>query len=522
MKHLAKIKQLLNVANEELADGQVRVEREHVFYARITDFEQLKKATEVIKQEQWQLRVSKNENNVSAGQLRSRKNVTKNSAEYVLTLKTQRPDGDRLEVNVDGGADAHEMFKLLSDCGMIKDRHVFEIPDSNLKFEIDVFLKPDGSYHNWCKIDVEVEDMSVPLPAFPITLVDIMEEKGNATPSDVRDKITSLYDECFLTRSSSLTSPSNLSDVTTTTVTMEGLMDNIKGALKSIFHNPRKQERDEVQVNPTKDIEKTIKLIKETLANDNWVSNQTITDQPISSEGIAKALAVGGKLADDVKPDVKRTVDEIVAFAERCSPRYQQYGKRAKQIVDTLHKPGNNPEENWNKACAELTKLEMPGTFAMTHEPDVKNMIGGITIKHGDSDNWLYKQAPIIALGQFDVKDQTVRPLDSLEIIGMAETIVYLLEKLYPLVDGKRNIVIRKVGYPLFHISNPAEGDFEDDVIETYEANVGGNIYETAVYEVGALTEQLQDPIFEYDYFFHELANNAIKAMLNWINKSFK
>ena len=522
MKHLTNIKHLLNIANEELTDGRVRVEREHVFYARITDFEQLKKATEVIKQEQWQLRVSKNENNVSAGQLRSRKNVTKNSAEYVLTLKTQRPDGDRLETNIDGSADAHEMFKLLSDCGMIKDRHVFEIPDSNLKFEIDVFLKPDGSYHNWCKIDVEVEDMSVPLPAFPITLVDIMQEKGHATPSDVRDKITSLYDECFLTRSSSLTSPSSLSGVTATTVTMEGLMDDLKGALKSIFHNPRKQEHEEAQVNPTKDIEKTIKLIKETLANDSWISNQTITEQPISSEGIAKALAVGGKLADDVKSDVKRTVDEIVAFAERCSPRYQQFGNRAKQIVDPLHKPGNNPEEKWNKACAELTKLEMPGEFAMANEPDVRKMIGGITIKHGQPDNWLYKRSPIIALGQFDVKDKTVRPLEPLEIIGMAGTIIYLLEKLYPLVNGRRNIIIRNVASPLFHISNPTEGDFEDDVIETYEANVSGNIYETAVYEVGDLTEQYRDPIFEYAYFFHELANNAIKAMLGWINKSFK
>lgn len=218
MKHLSKIQQVLNMANEELTDGQVRVEREHVFYARITDFDQLKKATEMIKQEQWQVRVQKNDNNIYGGQLRSRKNVTGSNAEYVFTLKTNRPDGDRLETNVDGSADAHEMFKLLSDCGMIKDRYVFAIPDSNLKFEIDVFLKPDGSYHNWCKIDVEVEDMNVPLPAFPITVVDVMEEKGSATPNEVRDKITQIYDECFLTRPSSLTTSAKLASVTTSTV----------------------------------------------------------------------------------------------------------------------------------------------------------------------------------------------------------------------------------------------------------------------------------------------------------------
>ncbi len=206
MKHLKKAISSINIAMEELSDGVTRVEKEHVFYGRIVDFDQLKKAAEVIKQEQWTIKVAKTDNNLSKGQLRVRKNIEGNETSYVFTLKTFRSDDSRLEVSMDGSADAFEVFRMLSDSGMIKHRYVFPVEGSSLKFEIDVFLKPDGTYHSWCKVDVEVEDMSIPLPAFPITLANVIRETGDSMPEEQRKIVTDLYDQYFLTKSSQLQS----------------------------------------------------------------------------------------------------------------------------------------------------------------------------------------------------------------------------------------------------------------------------------------------------------------------------
>lgn len=194
---------LQNLAMEELDDGQVRVEREHVFYGRIADFEQLKSASECIKQEQWQVRVNKTDANLARGMIRSRKNLVDQDVEYVLTFKTFTDSEDRLEVTVEGSAGTHEIFKRLSDCGMIKHRYIFPVADSDVKFEVDVFMKPDGTYHHWCKIDLEVKDLSVPLPAFPITVVDVIKEGANLTPEQ-RNQVTELYDKYFLTKAADI------------------------------------------------------------------------------------------------------------------------------------------------------------------------------------------------------------------------------------------------------------------------------------------------------------------------------
>lgn len=202
MKSLKRaITSLMNVAMEdEQTDGKTRIEREHVWYARIADFEELKRATEMIKQDQWQIRCPKTSMNLAKGNLRVRKNVYHdNRVEYVLTLKIFKSGDDRLESNLEATEDSFEVFRMLSEHGMIKHRYIFPVEGTETKFEIDVFLKPDGTYHNICKIDYEVDDMHATIPQFPISLHDVIKEDQNVDTA-TRATITGYYDQYFITR----------------------------------------------------------------------------------------------------------------------------------------------------------------------------------------------------------------------------------------------------------------------------------------------------------------------------------
>ena len=191
-------------ALEDLVDGKTRDENEHVFYARIVNFEELKRASVMIKQEQWEIRVKHTAANLGAGQLRVRKSITDNLVEYEFTIKTKKSDGNRFENSNEISAEGFEMFRQLAECGMIK--HRYEFPSGQAKpWQVDVFLRPDGTYYNYCKIDLEVDDMSLPLPAFPIQLEEVIREIGDKMPAEQRSKVTKLYDEYFITRPSMLT-----------------------------------------------------------------------------------------------------------------------------------------------------------------------------------------------------------------------------------------------------------------------------------------------------------------------------
>lgn len=519
MKHLPKIA-TLQAALEELDDGKTRIEKEHVFYGRITDFDVLKNATKVIPQEQWDVKVPKTSYNLASGQIRVRKfqEGKDGTPEYVFVIKSKLDAGGRLENTLPASAEAFEIFRNLSDQGMIKHRYEFPNPNGGKPWEVDVFLKPDGSYYNYCKIDLEVDDMNAPLPALPIPLDEVIKEEGPKLPAEQRAIVTKWFDQYFLTRPAQLMAGKPEGEIS-----MEGLMDDLKGALKSVFHNPRAKEREEAALDPTKDIAKTIKLIRETFADDDWVAQHKLSEEPISAEFIGKALAVRDKLADDVKPDVKRTVDEIVSFAKRCSSNYVAFGDHVQRIFEPLHKPGDNPGEQWVKASQAIDQLPRAGDFAMKNEPDTRSLVGGVVIKRSPEPKRFYKEMPRVQLGQYSVKDETVRPLKSLEIIGMAETIIYLLENLFPVVNGRRNFILWNVTSPLFHLTDKGSKEFPEDLLDTYEDDFKGDFFGSSAFAVYyTITDQHHDPMFEYAHGFNDLANNAVKAMLVWINKSLK
>lgn len=190
-------------AMEEVADGKAVKEIEFVFYARITNFDELLKAAAKEHQEQWEIKVPKTDGNATKGSMRIRKTVKENSSpEFVFTTKVPVPGtNDKIETPVPTTESQFKSFMYMSDSGMIKDRYFYPVEGSELVWEVDVFLKPEGGYYEWCKIDLEVKNREgFVMPPLPFELADVItNQTGERTPEE-EARVRSLYESDFRTK----------------------------------------------------------------------------------------------------------------------------------------------------------------------------------------------------------------------------------------------------------------------------------------------------------------------------------
>lgn len=191
-----------SVALEEASDGKVITEIEHVIYGKISDFDQLKEAASMESQEQWEVRIPQTEKNAGKGSIRCRKTtIAGGDPDYVLTTKIPtNKDGDKLELPLPSNEENFLQFKFLADQGMIKNRYHFPIVGTKLVWEVDVFPKPEGGYHEWCKIDLEVTDRDAIIPELPIQLDEIILPAGYGRQDEEKtaEFITRLYELYFI------------------------------------------------------------------------------------------------------------------------------------------------------------------------------------------------------------------------------------------------------------------------------------------------------------------------------------
>jgi hypothetical protein len=196
-----------SLSMEEVADGKPNKEVEHVLYARIVNFEDLKKADSMEHQEQWEIKLPKSEKNGAGGKIRVRKTVHNGTSEpeYVITTKLNiGQEGDVIEVPVPTTVAMFDSFKYLSEFGMKKDRYCFKVEGTDLVWEVDAFIKPEGGYWEYCKIDLEVKDRSDAMPPLPIDFRDVIVGKSEHLTEAEQMKIRSLYENEFLTKNEHL------------------------------------------------------------------------------------------------------------------------------------------------------------------------------------------------------------------------------------------------------------------------------------------------------------------------------
>lgn len=189
----------------EAADGVSRPELEKVFYCKLEDFSQLDKASLKQHQEQWSL---KPEIDVP-GSVRVR--CLDKGASYVFTIKNGKN-----EVEFPASKDGFDAMKAISNNGMIKERFEFPIDTrlfandedkkvwEGLKWEVDVYFKEDGSYQEWCKVDLEVPSMEIykgnERPPFPVEFTKVMTGDRSKLNEEETEFLNSLFDTVFISR----------------------------------------------------------------------------------------------------------------------------------------------------------------------------------------------------------------------------------------------------------------------------------------------------------------------------------
>lgn len=178
---------LRSALEESLSQEQTANEIERVWFAKIDDFSQFDRATETESHEQWEYRLFRDGKPI--GTLRSR--MIDEGDRYELTIKTYRKEGaGSIESNLAATDDVHEVVSALADRVLRKIRYVIPATvkhngeDVDLKWEIDVFLLPDGEREPWVKIDLEIPDESVPTPSIPFKYADIINASFDARMSD--------------------------------------------------------------------------------------------------------------------------------------------------------------------------------------------------------------------------------------------------------------------------------------------------------------------------------------------------
>jgi CYTH domain-containing protein len=182
---------------EELATGKAYNEVEYVFYAKLSDPALLSRAISKEHHEQWELKIPKTPTNAAGGRVRIRKTLREgNPAEYVLTTKTKLPVYGEKEVATPSSEDAFIQFKTMSDRGMVKTRYCFDAPGKASKWEVDVFLKEDGSLCEWVKIDFEVTEADQECPPLMAGFSEAISPFNKTSEQEAF--IRTLYDTVFL------------------------------------------------------------------------------------------------------------------------------------------------------------------------------------------------------------------------------------------------------------------------------------------------------------------------------------
>lgn len=186
------------VEPETISQEQTAEEIERVWFAKVDDFSQFDRASEVERHEQWEYRLIRDDKPI--GTLRSRS--IDDGDRYELTVKTYRKNGAGvMESNLGSTKDVHDVIAALADRVLRKTRYVIPVQVQQngetleLKWEIDVFELPDGSFEPWVKVDLEIPNETIVAPSIPFKFSEIINASFDRTvTASERATIDQIFD----------------------------------------------------------------------------------------------------------------------------------------------------------------------------------------------------------------------------------------------------------------------------------------------------------------------------------------
>ena len=174
------------ISIEETIGAQREIE--YSVYGLVKDINEITAATDIIRQFQW---VLYEQNNQARGNIRIR---MINDTEFVRTIKYKKNEDNqpgKNELTKPSDAEEFAYFIEIAQSGMYKDRYIFPIPGTDMKWEVDCFIQPDGSYAPWVKFDLEYKDkLDIPEDLkFPIGISEVLK------PGVDVEKLDAIYKE---------------------------------------------------------------------------------------------------------------------------------------------------------------------------------------------------------------------------------------------------------------------------------------------------------------------------------------
>lgn len=190
LSDLGIFQRTMRIALEDLENGEVSREKEYVWYGRLANPEELKKAIGHETQKQSSVKAK-------GGTIRVRETVAMGQLRFTLTGKAYVGRGDAKEVSMPASEDMYEVFKAIAGESMDKIRYTYPIEGTDLKWEVDVFIDLHGNPKEWVKIDLEVPEETSEWPPLPITLSDMIFGGNDEYTPEQRAKLDELYANVF-------------------------------------------------------------------------------------------------------------------------------------------------------------------------------------------------------------------------------------------------------------------------------------------------------------------------------------
>ena len=181
--------------------GQAVREKEHVVFARLLNFAQLKKAKRAEKQTQYIIEAPKTEENVTGGSIRIREIIKGKNGEpkYLLTTKAKVQEG-KIEVTIPTTKQNFIQFGTMCNVSMVKHRYFFPIEGTEFEWTVDCVPDGNGGYCPWVRCEIEVSDLSAKVPELPLETEELIlpPEMSETTEEEFDAKTKPLLDRFFV------------------------------------------------------------------------------------------------------------------------------------------------------------------------------------------------------------------------------------------------------------------------------------------------------------------------------------
>lgn len=186
---MSRLRRTASLEAEDVS-GKTTIEKEHVWYLRGINFDQLEKiARKSELQEQWSL--------MGPGANLRVRAIDDNF--FVMTGKTwQEGVAGKAETQLETNRAMFDVFKRVANSGLIKRR--YEVESQGHVFEVDIFFvghDPNNRPAEWCKVDLEVKDLNSAHPVLPFDADEVIKDSPHNRTPELDERIAHLYKTFF-------------------------------------------------------------------------------------------------------------------------------------------------------------------------------------------------------------------------------------------------------------------------------------------------------------------------------------